>query len=143
MSGFAVAHLNDIPGPLERKEGDGEWKSVRHHFGIQAFGASAYVGQETGDWVVPEHDEVTSNRGTSAPHEELYFVAIGEAEFRVGDETFTAPAGTLVFVRDPALVRTATARSPGTVVLAFGGASGEAFIVSPWEQRYTGAGVER
>ena len=140
---YKVSSLADIPAPTAREDGEGEWKSLRHHFGIQAFGGSAYVAHEAGDWVVPEHDEAGSSIGTSTPHEELYFVAAGEAEFRVGDDRFDAPAGTFVFVRDPALVRTATARSAGTTVLAFGGAPGEAFAVSPWEQRYTGAAVER
>jgi hypothetical protein len=140
---YKVTNISDIPAPAGRDEGEGEWKSLRHHFGLQAFGASAYVAHEAGDWVVPEHDEASSSIATSTPHEELYFVASGEAEFRVGGDTFNAPAGTFVFVRDPALVRTATARSAGTTVLAFGGAPGEAFAVSPWELRSTGAVVER
>jgi hypothetical protein len=140
---YKVTHISEIPAPTGREPGEGEWKSLRHHFGIEAFGGSAYVAHETGDWVVPEHDETSSSIATSKPHEELYFVAAGEAEFRVGEQSFDAPAGTFVFVRDPALVRTATARTPGTTVLAFGGAAGEAFAVSPWEQRYTGARVER
>ena len=53
----------------------------------------------------------------------------------VGSDAVEAPAGTLIFVRDPDLVRTAHARESGTVVLAFGGAAGEAFAVSPWETR--------
>jgi hypothetical protein len=140
---YKVAHVSDIPAPTSREHGEGEWKSLRHHFDIHAFGGSAYVAHEAGDWVVPEHDEASSSIGTSTAHEELYFVASGEAEFRVGEDSFDAPAGTFVFVRDPALVRTAIARSAGTTVLAFGGAPGEAFAVSPWEQRYTGAAVER
>jgi mannose-6-phosphate isomerase-like protein (cupin superfamily) len=139
---YKVTHISEIPAPTVREEGEGEWKSLRHHFGLQAFGGSAYVAHEASDWVVPEHDEASSSIATSTPHEELYFVASGRAEFRVGDDTFDAPAGTFVFVRDPALVRTATARSEGTTVLAFGGAPGEAFAVSPWELRSTGAAVE-
>jgi hypothetical protein len=42
-----------------------------------------------------------------------------------------APTG-----RDPA-------EATGTTVLAFGGTPEEAFAVSPWEQRYTGARVAR
>jgi hypothetical protein len=41
----------------------------------------------------------------------------------------------LIFVRDPALGRTAIAREAGTVVVALGGAVGEPFVVSPWETR--------
>jgi hypothetical protein len=67
-------------------------------------------------------------------------VVAGAADFSVGGEQVDAPAGTLVFVRDPALVRTAFARDPGTVVLAFGGAPGEAFAVSTWETRSVAGG---
>ncbi len=140
---YEVTHVSKIPSPYARGSGEGEWKSVRHHFDIHAFGASAYVGHEEGDWVVPEHDEASSNIATKTPHEELYFIASGEAAFTVGGETFAAPAGTFVFVRDPALLRKAIAQTAGTTVLAFGGAPGEAFAVSPWEQRSTGASVER
>jgi hypothetical protein len=50
-----------------------------------------------------------------------------------------APAGTFVYVRDPAVTRSAVARDRGTTVLAFGGTPGEAFSVSEWEREY-GAG---
>ena len=36
------------------------------------------------------------------------------------DEVVEAPAGTLVFVRDPGLIRSATATADGTAILAIG-----------------------
>jgi len=133
--GYDVAGIGDIATSGAADEGGAAWKSVRHHFDIHAFGASAYVADEAGQRVVPEHDESSSSRSTEGAHEELYVVVSGAADFSVGAEQVDAPAGTLVFVRDPALVRTAFAREPGTVVLAFGGAPGEAFAVSTWETR--------
>jgi hypothetical protein len=132
---YTVTTIEDLPASGEAEEGGAAWKSVRHYFGIQAFGASAYVADAAGQRVVPEHDEGSSNRGTTGAHEELYVVVSGAADFTVGSEAVEAPAGALIFVRDPDLVRTAHAREPGTVVLAFGGAVGEAFAVSPWETR--------
>ena len=43
------------------------------------------------------------------------------ATFTLGDETLDAPAGTIVFIRDPEVRRHARAEEPGTSVLAVGG----------------------
>ncbi len=59
----------------------------------------------------------------------------GEARFTVGGEDIAAPAGTVVFVEDPALQRGAVAERDGTLVLAIGAERGKAFEVSDWEQR--------
>ena len=45
---------------------------------------------------------------------------------RSADETLDAPAGSLVFISDPALRRQAVAEEAGTLVLAVGGSPGEA-----------------
>ena len=84
--------------------------------------------------MIGEHTEVDES-GTR--HEELFFVASGEATFKVGDETFDAPAGTFVYVGDPEVLRGAVARTAGTTVLAVGGEPGAAYEVSPWERKYT------
>jgi len=47
-----------------------------------------------------------------------------------------APAGTFVYVPDPASIRSAVAREPGTTVLCLGAAPGEAYSVSSWDQKY-------
>jgi hypothetical protein len=125
----ASTHLSEIPS-LSEDEG---WKPVRHHFGIGSFGVNAYVAKSDGEQIVEPHDEV-EHSGTR--HEELFFVPEGRATFTVGEETFEAPAGTFVYVRDPAVTRGAVAESAGTTVLAIGGEPGVAYEVSPWERKY-------
>ncbi len=106
------------------------WTPVRRHFGIGAFGVNAYRAAKAGDEVVEDHDE---SGGGAGGHEELYVVITGRARFTVAGEELDAPAGTLVFVRDPAARRHAVAEEAGTTVLVVGGVRGEAFSVSPWE----------
>jgi tetratricopeptide (TPR) repeat protein len=117
---FATANLSDVT----RREG---WIQIRKHFGIDAFGVNAWKGDEAGAEVIPEHDE------TSVEHEELYFVVSGRATFTIAGESVDAPAGTLLFVRDPSLRRGAIAADAGTTVLTIGAKPGEAFSVSTWE----------
>jgi tetratricopeptide (TPR) repeat protein len=107
------------------------WAMVRTHFGIGAFGVNAYVADEPGVAIIGEHDEV-GNSGTL--HEELYFVASGHATFTVNGDEIDAPAGTFVFVRDPAAKRGAIATEAGTAVVIAGGKPGEAFTPSAWER---------
>jgi len=103
-------------------------------FGIGSFGVSAYVAEAAGDVFISAHDELDTK------HEELFFVVQGHATFTVAGETIEAPAGTFVYVRDPALARGATAREPGTTLLAVGGEPGKAYAVSDWERRYVDNG---
>ena len=60
----------------------------------------------------------------------------GRATFTLGDETVDAPAGTVVFIRDPEIRRHARAEEPGTSVLAVGGPRGAAYEPSPWEDYF-------
>jgi tetratricopeptide (TPR) repeat protein len=109
--------------------GDGpKWAMVRTHFGIQAFGVNAYVAREAGGRVIGEHDEQDTG------HEELYFVAEGHATFTVNGDEIDAPAGTFVFVRNPAAKRAAVAEEAGTAIVIAGGKAGEAFTPSRWER---------
>ena len=94
---------------------------------------NAGVAPRAGDWVVEKHTEIQAD---AAGHEELYFVARGSARFTIDGEEFDAPAGTLVFVPDPATLRSAKAQEPGTAVLYIGAKRGEAFDVSRWERKY-------
>jgi hypothetical protein len=131
---YEAIHISDIPEPEYAKEADEpDWRPVRIHFGIRSFGTNAYVARAAGDQVITEHNE-TDESGTR--HEELYVVASGHATFTVGSEQVDAPAGTFVYVPDPGTMRSAVAREEGTTVLCFGGTPGEAFEVSPWEQKY-------
>lgn len=106
------------------------WLPVRRTLGIEAFGINAYTAAKAGDEIVEEHDETGSGAGR---HEELYFVVSGRVAFTVAGEELDAPAGTFVFVRDPAAKRHGVAREAGSTVLAIGGRRGEAYEVSPWE----------
>ena len=134
-SPFASAHISEIAPYRPSEPGEAEWKAVRRHFGIGAFGTTAYVARAPGEYVVPEHDEVD---GSGTRHEELFFVATGHAAFRVGEEEIDAPAGTFVFVRDPEMTRAAVAHEAGTTVPAVGGEPGAPYSISPWERKYLG-----
>src|SRR3982750_4832632 len=132
--GFRVTRIDDL-STVEGHELklDAEWKPVRHQLGIDVFGINAYVAAEAGQIVIEKHDELDD--GGAAGHHELYFVHTGAAEFAIGDESFEAPAGTLVYLDDPALVRKAVAATAGTAILAIGGQPGVAFEPSEWEAR--------
>ncbi|HZT44629.1 MAG TPA: hypothetical protein VFA24_00505 [Gaiellaceae bacterium] len=108
---------------LERAGG---WSPIRRAFAIEAFGVNAWTAHEAGASVIQEHDE-------SSGHEELYVVVDGHATFTVAGEEIDAPAGTLVFVRDPKAKRAAVAVQAGTTVLAVGAKPGEAYRPLPWE----------
>lgn len=119
-----TVHLDElerVPGPDSLT-----WLPVRATLGVRAFGTNAYVADQAGDDVVEPHDE----DGTLA-HEELYFVARGHARFVIDAAALDAPAGTYVFVPDPASHRHAIAVEPGTTVLSFGGPA--TFTPSAWE----------
>jgi hypothetical protein len=61
----------------------------------------------------------------------------GRATFTVDGETIDAPAGTYVFVPDPASHRHAVAAESGTTVLSFGGPP--TFEPSAWEWTFRAA----
>ena len=122
-AGYQVTHIDQIP------EGEPDWRTVRIHFGIQSFGVNAYAATKEGE-VVGAHD------ADDTKHEELFFVSSGRATFTVDGESVEAPAGTFVYVPDPASVRSAVAHEIGTTILCLGGAPGEAYSVSDWEQKY-------
>jgi hypothetical protein len=126
MAAYEKAHIDEIAA-----EKWPHWIPIRHHFGIDTFGVNAYR-RGPGETVVPEHDETDGGGG------ELYYVASGHATFTVAGEEVDAPAGTCVWVADPAATRTAEAKAAGTVVLAVGAGAGagEAFAPSGWDSRY-------
>jgi hypothetical protein len=123
VGGFSAARLHDIPSR-------DRWIPVRGHFGIAAFGINAYRADEAGEAVIGEHTEML------AKHQELYVVVEGRATFTVEGEEVDAPAGTFVFVGDPATRRSAVAKEPGTTVLVAGARPGVAFEVAPWEESW-------
>ncbi len=131
---YAAEHISRIPDLKADGVTGSEWKPVRSHLGIRAFGVNAYVARSAGEQIVPEHDEVADPGSGAQEHEELYFVVSGRADFTVAGEAVEAPAGTFVLVRPQAL-RAAVAREPGTTILIVGAQPGVAFEVSPWESR--------
>ena len=132
---FAVTRLVDVaeqPGPPEGT-GDGRFRLVRRHFDVKAFGVNGSTG-DAGDVLISEHHERDDAENGTEGHEELFAVMSGHAVFTVDGQQIDAPAGTLVFVRDPALLRAARATADGTEILAVGGRPGAPFAVSRWEQ---------
>ena len=128
---WEAVHIDDLD---EIPVGEGVvWRPLRRRLGIRAFGTNAYTSEGVGKHIVEEHDELGSGAGG---HEEMYVVVRGRATFTIGSESLDAPAGTIVFVRDPALKRVAIAEEEGTVVLAVGGEPGLAYEVSPWEWNF-------
>jgi hypothetical protein len=118
----AIADIEGVAGP-----GGLTWHPVRMELGLHAFGAGGYSADRPGVVVVEPHTESGDGRG----HEELYVVLSGRATFTLDGERLDAPAGTLVFVRDPDVHRHAVAAEAGTTVLALGGPP--TFEVSGWE----------
>lgn len=108
-----------------------EWRPIRRPLGIRAFGANAYSASRVGGEIVEEHTEERLG------HEEMYVVVRGHAIFHLDGADVDAPAGTLVFIRDPATRRGATAREADTLVLAVGGKPGAPFEPSPWESWFS------
>jgi len=135
---WQTVRLDDVE-PVRVAAAGVTWKPVRRTLGVEAFGINAYSAAIAGEHVVEEHSE------SSLRHEELYVVVRGHATFTLDDETVDAPAGTLVFVRDPDVKRAAVATEPGTTVLALGGKPGEPYSPSAWEwyfyaERYRAGG---
>ena len=126
---FQVMRLDEVDGYAE--EGRPRWHMIRSVLGIESFGINAWRATEAGQQIIGEHDELGSGAGG---HEELYFVLSGRATFTVDGEPVDAPAGSLVFVKDPATRRGAVADEAATEILVIGGRPGAAFSVSSWER---------
>ena len=106
------------------------WTPVRRHFGIAAFGINAFIAAEAGQDVVEQHHEKVRE------HEEAYVVLNGVAAFTLDGETVEARAGTILYIADPTVERSAVAKEAGTTVLAIGGKPGKAYEPGPWENIY-------
>jgi hypothetical protein len=135
---FAAVHLDDVVlatdvDPNYPDATDSDFHLVRRHFDIRSFGVNGITGDAGDEMVEPHHERDDEDNRTDG-HEELFAVMSGHAVFTVDGEDVDAPAGTLVFVRDPTLIRSARATTDGTSILAVGGKPGVAFDVSRWEQ---------
>ena len=111
---------------------DGAFHLVRRHFDIQAFGVNAASGN-AGDEMIEEHHEADDEENQTNGHQELFAVMTGHALFTVDGEEIDAPAGTIVFVRDPTLIRAARATADDTTIFMVGGPTGIPYTVSRWE----------
>ena len=124
--GFTVMHLDETAAiPIGAHAGD--WIPLRHLLDVRAFGVNVWIARKAGEVAVEEHDE--------DEHEELYVLLRGGARFTVGGASFDARAGTVVYIREPALMRGAIALEDDTATLTIGGRRG-AFEVSEWEGRW-------
>jgi len=127
MAGWRRAHLDELPDHLvSDEELELHWRPVRATLGVRAFGCNAYVAAAAGEDVVEAH--------TEDDQVEVYFVHAGAARFTIDGESFDAPAGTYVYLDDPALRRHAVALEAGTTILSFGGPP--TFAPSEWESRW-------
>jgi hypothetical protein len=122
VSGYAVLHLDDVPAIAYDEPDQPDWKPLRHHLGVGAFGINAWTAKAAGEHVIERHDEVPGpDDPATAGHQEVYVVLRGRATFTLDGEELDAPAGTFVLV-EPAVHRRAVAAEPDTAVLALGGA---------------------
>jgi uncharacterized cupin superfamily protein len=121
-----IVALDEIPRAAEPCDPSLDWRPVRDHLGISAFGVNAFLGAAAGDRVVELHDE-------TGGHEELYVVVRGAARFTIDGGEHEVAAGGLVLVA-PGSTREAFATQPVTAVLVVGGVPGT-HDVSEWEAR--------
>lgn len=122
--GYEILSLDDLDRIPYRGSGQ-VLRPLRRRLGFRPFGVNVWSAEATGDKLVPPHEEESG-------HEELYVVVRGTARFTLDEETFDAPAGTLVHAT-AGTFREATAAEAGTMVLAAGAKAGEAFVPHGWE----------
>jgi quercetin dioxygenase-like cupin family protein len=127
--GWKSVRLDEIE-PIAVVGGKLLWRPLRRTLDVEAFGINAYIAPNAGDDVVEEHTEKTYQ------HEEIYLVLSGRATFTLDGDTLDAPAGTVVFIRDPQVKRHARAEEPETAVLAVGGPRDAAYEPSQWEYAF-------
>jgi tetratricopeptide (TPR) repeat protein len=120
--------VHSLPQELGEAGEDKAFVNLRRALYIGAFGASAALQRKSGETVVPDHHEAGPG---GDGHEELYIVVQGSATFTVDGQDVGAPHGTAIFIRDPAVMRTAVATAENTVVLAIGGPRDHAYRVTP------------
>lgn len=103
---------------------------LRRLFDLGAFGAGVHHAPKAGTSISDEHDKTEPGYDG---HEELYVVLEGRATITVDGDELDAPAGTVVFVREPGARRAVVAAEDGTSVLAVGGRRGKAYRPTPGE----------
>jgi len=127
---YTTAHIDDLPFEIDDEYPTTEWKPVRRFFGIGSFGTNIARATQAGDVLTHDHTEIDDG-GTR--HEELFLIVSGHATYRVDGKEVDAPAGTFLYVPDPATVRGAVAREAGTTMLIVGAEPGAVFTPSEWD----------
>ena len=122
--GWQVAPVDEVP-PV-KPDWPQTWKSIRHHFGITAFGVNA-VTKDAGNVLIPAHDETASGQ------QELYFVHVGEVVATLDGERVMVSAGGVIAV-EPEVTRTIEATTSPTTLLCVGGTPGPAYEIGAWER---------
>ena len=122
--GWATVEVGSVPA-RDASLGAG-WHSVRHHFGISAFGVNANEA-DAGEELAELHDE------TDCRQEELFLVLRGRARFTCDGEDVELGPGGLLYAR-PEVRRRAVALEPSTLVFMVGGAPGEPYEVPDWDR---------
>ena len=124
---YKVAHIDDMPFEEGSSPGT-EWKPVRRVFDIGSFGA-ALATRHRGR----RHPDHTDRDDVDTRHEELFLIVSGHATYRVDGEEIDAPAGTFLYVPDPATMRGVVAIEAGTMMLVVGAEPGAAYVPSEWD----------
>jgi hypothetical protein len=127
---YKTAHIDDLPFEIDEDYPTTEWKPLRRFFGIGSFGTNVARATRAGDVLTHDHTELIDG-GTR--HEELFLIVSGHATYRVDGDEIDAPAGTFLYVPDPATVRGVVAREAGTVMLVVGAEPGAVFTPSDWD----------
>ena len=126
---YRVMRLDEVDGYAD--EGRPRWHMIRAVLGIESFGINAWRATEAGQ---ADHRRARRARRRCRRPRGAVLRRHGPATFTVDGERVAAPAGSLVYVKDPRTRRGAVADEAGTTILVIGGEPGAAFSVSPWER---------
>lgn len=122
--GWKTAAIDDIP-PV-KPDWPATWKSIRHHFGIMAFGVNA-VTKDAGNVLIPEHSHPDTGE------QELYVIQRGGAVATLDGTEVEVPAGSAVAVEGPVRRKFEATESPTTLIVV-GGIPGKAYEIGAWEK---------
>jgi len=122
--GWKVEAIDDIP-PV-KPDWPATWKSVRHHFGITAFGINA-VTKDEGNVLIPEHEHGATGE------QEIYIIQRGAAKATLDGTEVPVPVGSAVAVEGPVRRKFEATESPTTLIVV-GAIPGKAYEVGAWEK---------
>ena len=124
-----IVALDEIPRAADPCDPSLDWRPVRDHLGISAFGVNAFLGAQPGDRVVelPRRGRRPATRSSTSSS------AARRASSSTATSTTCRPAASCS--SRPGSTREAFATEPDTAVLVVGAEAGEPFAPSEWEQR--------